>query len=545
MGQVIEVDNHGGGTHPLLTETGTGGLFSAGYLRDRPAESYLEDDETPVFLLANGKRGVEIDREDGTEQLTAGSGYRTIAVLTDRRLVILVGDSDAASVDGDQCLTVRLVDVDGVDAETGRREGRLSVTRTSGGTLTLYAGADGLDAAAAYLTASSQAWIHVENTLDDVQRSLVAATGHFDAGEYDAALEAAQEAYHGLNEPRRAANRFDGEWTAAALTARVDQVQRRCASMLAEARLGRARRFSDDAESHWRDDEFEAAHDAFDDAREELETVLTYDSAAVSDRDAVHEEHDRIERVTAELSAAPLRRAVEADRAATDADDPADAADHWDDALEAYCTVLELDWGADERRFEGDPDQLRDRLGEVVERLVSARRTAASKAKRAGDWYVGAEQYEVAVEEFEVAREQYDLALAVARERYAGATDHLTVEREAVESRLERATALRDGEDVGPVEMPDGDADADGTFVVEATIGDEDAVGDGQADGDSSATGETATDSDAAADDEEMTDSEATTDGEAQTDGEAATDGSGDVASADPSRKGTVGRSER
>jgi len=43
----------------------------------------------------------------------------------------------------------------------------------------------------------------------------------------------------------------------------------------------------------------------------------------------------------------------------------------------------------------------------------------------------------------------------------------------------------------------------------------------------------------------EMTDSEATTDGEAQTDGEAATDGSGDVASADPSRKGTVGRSER
>jgi len=63
------------------------------------------------------------------------------------------------------------------------------------------------------------------------------------------------------------------------------------------------------------------------------------------------------------------------------------------------------------------------------------------------------------------------------------------VEREAVESRLERATALRDGEDVGPVEMPDGDADADGTFVVEATIGDEDAVGDGQADRDSSATG--------------------------------------------------------
>ncbi|SFR94220.1 hypothetical protein SAMN05216559_1475 [Halomicrobium zhouii] len=515
MGQVIEVDNQRGETHPLLTETGTGGLFSAGYLRDRPAGAYLEDDETPVFLLTNGKRGVEIDREDGTEQLTAGSGYRTIVVLTDRRLVILVGDSDAVSVDGDQCLTVRLVDVDGVAAETGRREGRLSVTRTSGGTLTLHAGADGLDAAAAYLTAASQAWIHVENTLDDVQRSLVAATGHCDAGEYDAALEAAQEAYHGLNEPRRAANRFDGEWTASAMVARVDQVQRRCASMLAEARLGRARRFSDDAEAHWRDDEFEAAHDAFDDAREELETVLTYDSAAVSDRDAVHEERDRVERVTAELAAAPLRRAVEADRDATDADDPADAADHWDDALEAYCTVLELDWGADERRFEGDPDQLRERLGEVVERLVSARRTAASKAKRAGDWYVGAEQYEVAIEEFEAARDQYDLALAVARERYAGATDHLTVEREAIESRVERTTALRDGEEVGPVTTPDEDADTEGVFDVEATICD------GEADTTVSVDGEDAPDS------------------------EGQTDETSEVAAIDSSQNGSVERPDR
>jgi len=337
--------------------------------------------------------------------------------------VILVGDSDAASVDGDQCLTVRLVDVDGVDAETGRREGRLSVTRTSGGTLTLYAGADGLDAAAAYLTASSQAWIHVENTLDDVQRSLVAATGHFDAGEYDAALEAAQEAYHGLNEPRRAANRFDGEWTAAALTARVDQVQRRCASMLAEARhrarppVQRRRRVTL-ARRRVRGGPRRVRRCARNSRPCSPTTPPPCRTGTQSTRNTTGSS------VTAELSAAPLRRAVEADRAATDADDPADAADHWDDALEAYCTVLNSTGAPTKRRFEGDPDQLRDRLGEVVERLVSARRTAASKAKRAGDWYVGAEQYEVAVEEFEVAREQYDLALAVARERYAGATDH-------------------------------------------------------------------------------------------------------------------------
>lgn len=475
MGHVIRVDNEEGSTQSVLTETGTGGLLSSGYLRDKPAIAYLEEDETPVFVLTNRKRGVEIARGEGTERLTAGSGYRTITVVTDRRLLIIVGDSSAASIDGDQCLGVQLVDVEGVNADSGRRGGELTVTRPGGRALTIHCGTDGLDEAAAYVTAASQAWIHVENTLDDVKRSLVTATSHCDAGEYDAALEAAQEAYHGLNEPRRAATKFDAEWTATAMITRVDQVQQRCAGMLAQTRRGRARRFSNEAESHWRDDEFEAAHDAYERAQEELETVLTYDSGAV-DRDEVHEEVERVERVTAELEEAPLRRAVEADRAASRADEPIDAAPHWEDALEAYRIVLELDWGAEERRFVGKPDQIRERLGTVVERLVSARRSAATKAKRAGDWYVGAEQYDVAVEEFETAREQYDLALEVAQDRYPDATDHLTVERDAVGAQLERARAMHNGETVEPVETRGDEASQEPEFDFEATIGDGEAV---------------------------------------------------------------------
>lgn len=476
MGHVIRVDNEAGATRSVLTETGSGGLLSAGYLRDRPAIEYLEDDETPIFVLTNGKRGVEITRDGETERITAGSGYRTISVLTDRRILIIVGDSSADSVDGDQCLSVQLVDVEGVTAETGRRGGHLTVTQASGGTFTVHCGSDGVDDAAAYVTTASQAWIHVENTLDDVKRALVTATSHTNAGEYEQALAAAKEAYHGLNDPRRTANELDGEWTASALIARVDQVHQRCAGMLASVRLGRARGFSDDAESHWRADEFEAAYDAYERALEELETVLTYDSAAVDDRDEVHEEIDRIEHVTDELAEMPLRRAVEADRAASEADEPSDAAPHWEDALEAYSVVLELDWGADERRFAGDPDQIRDRLRAVVERLVSARRSAATTAKRAGDWYVGAEQYEVAIEEFETALDQYESALDVAHDRYPDATEHLEVERDAVASQLERARALRDGEDVDPVEAPGDDAGQEPEYDFEATIGESEAV---------------------------------------------------------------------
>lgn len=479
MGNVIRIDNKSGSTPSVLTETGTGGLLSAGTLRERPAVEYLEADERPVFVLTNRKRGVEIARPDGTERISSGKGYRTVAVLTDRRLVVLVGDSDAESVDGDQRLTVQFVDVEVVSADGGRRDGRLTVRCAGGKTITVHCGSDGLDDAASYLTDGSQAWIHVENALDEVKRSLVAATEHRNAGEYDAALDAAREAYHGVNEPRLRANEFDSEWGAGAMIDRVDDVQADCVERLTEVRLGRANRFTDEAESNWRDDRFESAHDEYERAIAELDTILTYDTGAVPDREAVREELERVEGVVAELEEAPLGRAVEADRAAMDAEDPVDAADHWTDALERYRVAMELDWGADERRFAGDPDAIRERLADVVDRLVAARRSAATAAKRAGDWYVGAEQFDVAVEEFEAARDQYELALSVARERYPDATDHLTVERDAVEDRLERARAARDGENLGPAQTGDEDVKPDLEPSAEAAAGDEPVVSDG------------------------------------------------------------------
>jgi hypothetical protein len=206
-----------------------------------------------------------------------------------------------------------------------------------------------------------------------------------------------------------------------------------------------------------------------------------------------------------ELSETPLRGAVEADRAASQADEAAAAAQHWDDALDAYAVVLELDWGADERRFAGDPDQIRERLGEVVEKLVSARRSAATKARRAGDWYVGAEQYEIAIEEFEAAKEQYERALDVAYDRYPDATDHLAIERDAIADRLERARASRDGETVEPAETAD-DAGTEPSLDFEATIGDGGAVETATDGGDSTAveTDVRATDAESAGTDREV-----------------------------------------
>lgn len=470
MGNVIDLDDEAGSLPSVLTETGDGGLLSAGYLRDAPAIDYLAADEVPAFALTNRKRGVETDSDGDREQITPGSGYRTVCLVTDRRLLVVVGDGSAASAGGDRRFDVELVDVEGVSTEAGRRVGSLTVRMATGDTLTVYCGRSGLDDVADYVAVASQAWIHVANTLDGAERKLADATDRLHAGEHDAALEAALDASDSLEEPRRTATRFDRDWAGPALIERVDRVRDSCAETLALVRFERARDFAADAETRWSGRAYEDAHDAYERAIDEYETVLAADVDALDDGD-VRAERDRVERATADLAHSPLRRAAAADRDAANADDSTAAAELWEAALERYRTTLELDWGAERRRFAGDPDAIRTRMGEVVERLVSARRSAANEAKRAGDWYVGSDRHADAVERFEDAREQYELALDVARDRYPDAVDHLTVERDALAERIERAKAARDGEDLGPA--PTGD-DGDPAYDVEAAIGDVD-----------------------------------------------------------------------
>lgn len=461
MGSVINLDNFGGDLPDVLTNTGQGGLLSTGYLHDEPAVAAIEADETPQFVATNSKNGVTIERGNQTDTIRPGSGYRTIAVLTDRRLIVLVGDSD-----GDSRLTVPLVEVERVDIETGLRQGRLTFVRAGTATWHLYCGTDGLADIADYLTAASQAWIRLENTVDAVKQQLVAATEHRDAGEYDAALDAVDDAVEAVEEASGVATRAAVERPGDAMIRRLDSVRERCFETLAEVRLGRARDIVDSAEDHWRNGDYEAAYETYDRARSEYDAVSALPDRYV-DTAAAESERDRLDRVVGQLEKSPLRRAVAADNEAAAADDPATAAERWADALEQYRTLLELDWGADERRFAGDPEKIRDRLATVAERLTAARRSVATEAVQAGDWYADAGNYETALDEYARAQEAYDAAIETARDCYPDAVDHLEADRDALRQRVDRARAAADGERVTD-RIED---DVEPTYDVDATIG--------------------------------------------------------------------------
>ncbi|MBX0294733.1 hypothetical protein [Haloarcula nitratireducens] len=442
MGEIIKINNYDGGLPSLLTRTGSGGVFSEGYLRDRAAAAVLEAAETPTFVLTNRKRGVTVETGETTETVRPGRGYRTIAVVTDRRLVALVGDES-----GDREVAVSLADVDEVEWETGLRGGSLTVVRDGHSTVAIQTGTDGLEAVAEYLDAASRAWRRVETEFDAATELLVTATEHREEGRYDEAASAVERARERAETARGVAFRFAAEYGGTALQERVDPLETRCERTLAAIHVGRARVATDAGETRWRESEYEAAHDAYERASEGYDAALALDHAAIDDVDGIRAERDRLERIVDHLEKSPLRKAVTADKAAVAADDPEDAIEHWREAMAHYRTALEIDWGAENRRFAGDTATIRDRLGAVAENLTATQRTVAVDAMRAGDWYSDAGQAEVALAEFEAAAEAFEAALATARDCYPDAVSHLEAERDALEQRLERTQALVNGDD--------------------------------------------------------------------------------------------------
>ncbi|RLM89916.1 hypothetical protein D3D01_18560 [Haloarcula sp. Atlit-7R] len=440
MGKIIKLNNLED-PPDILTRTGPGGLFSTGYLHDEPALAAVDDDETPRFALTSRKHGVELGTSESGETVQPSSNYRMIGVVTDRRLIVLVGNDD-----GDRRFAVPHVDIDQVAGDHSLGHGQITLRRCGGTEWRVHCGKQGIVDLTAYLSHASQAWVRVENILDEVKRMLVRATEQRDQGDYEQALSTVLEAGDRLDVAGETATEFGPSDDANALEDRVTTVRERHTATLAEVRRSRARRAVDTGEQRWRGREFEAAYDAYEVARAEYDEILSLPTEGVPELADIRAERDRLETVIDDLEQSPLRTAAAADNEAVAAQDPAVAAKHWAEALEAYRNVLELDWGADERRFAGDPERVRDRRGTVAEHLVTARRAVATDAMEAGDWYADASQPDAALAEYKTAKAAFETALADARDCYPDAIDHLEAELDAVEQRLSRAKARLDGD---------------------------------------------------------------------------------------------------
>lgn len=457
MGRVIKHDTERVAT-AVLTGTGKGGLLSKGYLRDGPAREYVGEGETTAYVITNEREGVVRERDGAETAITPGKGYRTITVVTDRRLVLLVGDAD----DGDERVTLPLVEV----ADARATEGELVVAMRSGETWRMDAGDGTVGTVAAFVREMAAGWTDLEGALDAVERTLVAATAHRDAGEYDAGIEAARMAKDRLAEAAEFVESLVDDWPADALARRVDSVRDRCVETLADVHVGHGRSLADRAKQSWEDQEWEAAHDAYDRARAEFEAVAALDADYHDRAEAVRDELERIDRATEKLQAAPLERAIKADRRAKEADDPAEVVADWRLARERYLETLALDESNPGDRFSCDPEKVSERVQTVTDQILATARDHGEEALAAGRWFLESGTPAVAREEATVARDVFENALAVAtsgRPEEVTALEEWLADSEAILAAASEAAAgepadVGDGSDDGDLTEPSPDA---------------------------------------------------------------------------------------
>lgn len=461
MGRIIKINTWEGELPDALTQAGRSGFLSSGYLADEPAQSVVEADEKIQFVLTNRKRGVRVEAGGASEQVTPDGRYRTVAVVTDRRLVVLVGRAQ-----GDERTEIPLADVTEVDTERGRRAGQVIVDRPES-TWHIHTDTDGLDAVATYLGDATEAWREVESLLGTVESKLEQAASLQSAAEFDRALAVARSTKEYLSSARAAARQFTTDYPGTALQDRLAAVETRQRRTEAAVLVARARDATDVGERLSAEKNYEAAREAYERAREEYDAALSVAGDELADVERIRDERARVDRVVTRLRESPLREAIEADKAAVAAEDPDDVADHWETALERYEHALEKIAGTADSRAMGDPDRIRERMTTVAESLTATQRTVGNDAMRAGDWYADTGQYEAAMEEFDRATEALGAALATAKEYYPDAVDHLQTERAALAQRIDRVEATLDGDDL----EDHIDADSGGTDDVDLSVG--------------------------------------------------------------------------
>ncbi|WP_459194694.1 coiled-coil domain-containing protein [Halosimplex sp. J119] len=490
MEHVIDVED---GDAEVLERTGGGGLLARGLLADRPLAAYVESAETPRYVVRNKKQGVSIERTAGEDAVASDTGegivpdgdHSAAALVTDVRVLFAVGRAD-----GDRTRSVPLSDV--VDARTddGFLGGALVLDAVDGVQYRFPTRGD-LDAVREFVDAAAGTWARAERRLETAADALDRADERLDSGDVDAALDLINGARESLAAAREEAASLDG--AAASLADRFDSSRARLRQYERRVHVERAERAGERAQARREDDEYEAAMDFLERADESYAAALSVDADLPTDA-SIERHRDLLAAERARLASAPLERARAAVEEASSADDPADAVEWWERALDRYETLLTLDWGRDERRFDGE--RIRERLATVAERLVDAR---CERARRAIDLLDDAPTSAAgaAVERAEAA---LDAAHDVARERAPEAVD--TVEQ--LRNRLDEQRARVDE----PVD-DSGDAAVRETVVIpsaEEATDDEanDVDGDETVDADETVNaGETGDGSDTAVDDDD------------------------------------------
>jgi len=429
MNKVIDITEAGTST-AVLTETGSAGIIGRALLHDEPLEEHVQEHETPKYVLRNKRGGVTVDGPDASAEYKPVGRYSGLAMVSDARVLFAVG-----SRDGDYTQSVPLSEVNSVRIEGGVL-GEALVIDTDDGTTYRFQCKGDLTPVVEFLEAAVGVWTQVQGRIERAREQVDQLHEMFESGDVDVVLAAVGDVKGRLADVRE---------TAGALEAGRQQVEEHVQAIETDlAALGR-RAYAEHADQlrerghvRWDDTEYEEAFDNFDDAIDAYGSALAIQGNQPDD-DLLERRLETLEDDREKLAAAPVEQANHAAGVASGTDDPTTAIDWWGTAVKRYETALSLDWGREERRFEGDPTQIREELADAAENLVLAYCNLAREHIEAAG--TDPEGPRAALDR---ADEALESARTLARERVPHATDEIDEARDTLDDH--RAQLESEGE---------------------------------------------------------------------------------------------------
>jgi len=402
-------DLRGRTDHELLT-SGSGGLFDTQYLDGEPPAATLREDERPRFALRNKKAGVTITGQEDEEELIPGSDYQALAVVTDCRLVFLVGDAGGDSVES--------VPLDEIVEASGESSGFMKsalVVETVDGTVWRFPVRGDVSEVATFVDGAAQTWANARRLADEASERVTESREALERGEFDRARAVLSDVADTVETARTRVETL-GDGAVQALARRTSQLLDRLRQLEREIAAEKGAHHHAAAQSAWkRDHDFERAAAEYETAVTEYERALGADGSVPADEAL----QLRLKGALGErevLRAAPLADAQAAREVAMATEDPDEAAPEWETALTCYREAVALDWGEPERSFITDRDHAEERASEAATEALDARVAAGEDWMAAGDNIVQNGDRQQAEQAYDRAREHFRRARDIARE---------------------------------------------------------------------------------------------------------------------------------
>jgi len=434
MGNVTDVSATERDESTVLTETSASGLFGGRLLHDDPLVEYLGEAERAMYVLRNKKRGLVVERDGHEERIEPHSDLQALCVVSDVRLVAVVGQKP-----GDESVSIPLSEIVSVDLEDGILGGELVVV-TASEERYAFPCRGSLAPVAEYVDEGTQAWARAYTLLDRTESRLSEARELSDTAEFAAAIDAVDDAREAVADARdRLAAFGDGALAAIeseieGLGTRISERRRRVHEAHGEHALAAAR-------EHWERREYDAAYDSYATAEDALErAAMLREDTKLADR------LDRVRTEWANLEVAPVAYAEAMVSEAREAENPGTATQCWEVAIERYRDVYALDWGRAERRFEAEPEKVRERILDILSSAAECRIEAARAARDDAEGLVGDGDTAAARDRLEDALDGLEGTASLVDELRQDGHEELAAERAELESALAALEESHDGE---------------------------------------------------------------------------------------------------